>query len=50
LAGVLTGRAVLSAGRPVLVKSSGMSWEDVVVTQAITDQLRACADHPKGTW
>jgi ornithine cyclodeaminase len=49
LADVLTGRVVLSAGRPVLVKSSGLSWEDVVVAQPITDQIRACADHTKGT-
>ncbi|WP_020658770.1 ornithine cyclodeaminase family protein [Amycolatopsis benzoatilytica] len=38
MADVVTGRTQLSG--PVLFKSSGMSWEDVVVAQAVADRLQ----------
>lgn len=40
MADVVTGRAELSADRPVVFKSSGMPWEDVVVAEAVVARLR----------
>lgn len=36
MADVVTGRARLRGGRPVIFKSSGMPWEDLAVAAAIT--------------
>ena len=35
LSDVVTGRARIGAGRPLVFKSVGMSWEDLVVAEAI---------------
>ncbi|WP_228000202.1 ornithine cyclodeaminase family protein [Nocardia australiensis] len=36
---VVTGQITLADDRPVFFKGSGMSWEDLVVAQAVCDQL-----------
>jgi ornithine cyclodeaminase/alanine dehydrogenase-like protein (mu-crystallin family) len=38
---VVTGRVTLAPGRPVLFKSTGMAWEDLVVAREIIDRRRA---------
>jgi ornithine cyclodeaminase len=38
MAEVVTGRATLSSDRPVVFKSSGMSWEDLVIARAIVER------------
>ena len=37
---VVTGAATIDADRTVLFKGSGMSWEDIVVADAVVDRLR----------
>jgi ornithine cyclodeaminase len=37
---VVTGAATIDADRTVFFKSSGMSWEDIVVADAVADRLR----------
>ncbi len=37
MADVVTGRAVLPADRPVVVKTVGMSWQDLVVATAVAE-------------
>lgn len=39
LADVVTGRWSPSAGRPIVFKSSGMSWQDLVIAEALADRL-----------
>ena len=39
MAEVLTGRARLSGDRPVVFKSTGMSWEDGVIASALTEAI-----------
>ena len=38
MAEVLTGRATLSGDRPVVFKSTGMSWEDLVIARIIVER------------
>jgi len=38
MAEVLTGRARLSGDRPVVFKSTGMSWEDLVIARIIVER------------
>ena len=41
LADVCCGRVALRADRPVVFKSSGMSWEDLVIAEAVVDAYDA---------
>ncbi len=43
---VVSGRATLGPGRPVLFKSTGMAWEDLVVAREII--ARRGDNHPGG--
>jgi ornithine cyclodeaminase len=38
MAEVVTGRATLSGDRPVVFKSAGMSWEDLVIARLIVER------------
>ena len=35
MADVVTGRATVPAGRPLVFKSVGMAWQDLVVAEAV---------------
>ena len=39
MADVVCGRVKLNRSRPILFKSSGMSWEDLVIARAVEDSL-----------
>ncbi len=38
MAEVVAGRATLSGDRPVVFKSTGMSWEDLVIARIIVER------------
>ena len=40
MADVVCGRVALNREQPVVFKSSGMSWEDLVIAQAIERALQ----------
>jgi ornithine cyclodeaminase len=39
MADVVCGRIKLDRTRPIFFKSSGMSWEDLVIARAVEDSL-----------
>lgn len=43
MAEVVTGRVTLSSSTPAVFKSSGMSWEDLVIAEAVHDAWRSAA-------